>query len=357
MTPPVPADLVKCVVWDLDDTVWEGVLAEGGATTLRPGVAELIRTLDARGILHSVASKNEPGNALERLRTFGLDEYFLYPQVSWTPKSELVRAVADQLNINVNTLMFVDDSPFERAEVADAYPQVRCVDSAELAGLADRPELNPPASADARDRRLLYRRDEQRRRHEESFAGPRTDFLRSLGMTLTIAPATAADLARAAELTQRTHQLNTTGLTFSATELEELLDRPDQTLLTMSLTDRFGSYGTIGVVLLGLHPREWRIRLFLMSCRVMGRNVGGAVLTHLARTADEAGLTLTADFLANDVNRPMYMVYRLAGFRDAGDTGQVRRLSLAGTAGREFPDYLDIDCHPYRIIDPSLSPS
>ncbi|MBM2620368.1 HAD-IIIC family phosphatase [Actinoplanes sp. LDG1-06] len=357
MTPPVPADLVKCVVWDLDDTVWDGVLAEGGAATLRHGVADLIRTLDARGILQSVASKNEPANALERLRQFGLDEYFLYPQVSWSPKSELVRAVADQLNINVDTLMFVDDSPFERAEVADVHPQIRCVDSADLAGLAERPELNPPATADARNRRVLYRRDEQRRRHEESFEGPRTEFLRSLGMSLTIAPATPADLDRAAELTQRTHQLNTTGLTFAAEDLRELLGAPDQTLLTMSLTDRFGSYGTIGVALLGLHPGEWRIRLLLMSCRVMGRNIGGAVLTHLMHTADAAGLALTADFLPNDVNRPMYMVYRLAGFSESGSaSGPVRRLTLSGTAARDFPDYVDVDCRPYRII-PHLSPS
>jgi FkbH-like protein len=344
MTPPQPVTPVKCVVWDLDDTVWEGVLAEGGGTALRPGVEALLRTLDSRGVLHSVASRNEHGRAMERLEKFGLAEYFLAPQIGWQPKSRMLRAIAEELNIAVDSLLFLDDSPFERAEVEDACPEVRVLDSADLTGLADRPDLDPPVTPEARERRQLYRRAEQRRAHEESFEGPRVEFLRSLDMRLTIAPAGPDDLVRAAELTQRTHQLNTTGLEFSAAELRELMDRDDQTLLVMSLEDRFGSYGTIGLVLLGLHDdTEWRIRLFLMSCRVMGRNVGGAVLTHLARTADTRGLALTADFLPNEVNRQMYMVYRLTGFKDTARRGPVQTLRLAPGAGRDFPDYLRVE--------------
>lgn len=343
MTAPQSDAPVKCVVWDLDDTVWEGVLAEGGGTALRPGVDTLLRTLDSRGVLHSVASRNEPGRAMERLEKFGLAEYFLCPQIGWQPKSHMLRTVAQELNISLDSMLFVDDSPFERAEVADACPEVRCLDSADLMGLADRPDLDPPVTPEARERRLLYRRAELRRAHEESFEGPRVEFLRSLDMRLAIAPAGLDDLARAAELTQRTHQLNTTGLEFSADELRDLMRRDDQTLLVMSLEDRFGSYGIIGLVLLGLHEREWRIRLFLMSCRVMGRNVGGAVLTHLARTADARGLVLSADFLPNEVNRPMYMVYRLTGFKDAARRGPVQTLRLPPDAGRDFPDYLQVE--------------
>lgn len=97
-------------------------------------------------------------------------------------------------------------------------------------------------------------------------------------------------------------------------------------------------------MLLGRQPGESRIRLFLMSCRVMGRNVGGAILTYLARSADARGEHLTADFLPTEVNRPMYLVYRLAGFQETTEgAGPVRRLRLAPDTGRNYPDYLQLD--------------
>ncbi|WP_327004485.1 HAD-IIIC family phosphatase [Dactylosporangium sp. NBC_01737] len=336
---------MKCVVWDLDDTVWSGILAEGGGAELRPRLAEILTALDERGVLHSIASKNEPQRAMARLRELGVADYFLYPQISWQPKSELVQAIAKALNIGLDTLLFVDDSPFERAEVAHVCPQVRCVDAADLHELLALPGLAAAVTPESRNRRLMYRQEETRRAYEETFEGPRNDFLATLGMRLTIAPATVDDLLRAAELSQRTHQLNTTGLTFSADELAALLPRADQALLTMSLEDRFGSYGTIGIVLLGLDDNEWRIRLFLMSCRVMGRNIGGAVLAYLAQQASTHGRILTADFLPNDVNRPMYMVYRLAGFVETGDGGSgelVRRLRLRPGAGPAVPPYVEL---------------
>ncbi|WP_100839945.1 HAD-IIIC family phosphatase [Kitasatospora fiedleri] len=337
-----PAATVKCVVWDLDETLWEGVLAEGTAGGLRPGVLETLRSLDRRGVLHSVASKNEPARARDRLEQLGVAEYFLCPQISWEPKSALVAAVAEQLNLGLDSLVFIDDSAFERAEVADVHPQVRCLDSTAAAELADLPGFDPPVTAEAAGRRRLYREAEVRRDYEESFQGPRAEFLRTLGLRLTVAEATPDDLLRAAELTERTHQLNTTGLVFDAAELAALIPRPDQTLLVITLEDRFGGYGTVGVVLLGTDETQWRIRLFLMSCRVMGRNVGGAVLALLAREADARGLDLTADFLANDVNRPMYMVYRLAGFEEIGREGEVQRLRLRSGAGRANPDYVEL---------------
>jgi FkbH-like protein len=333
---------VKCVVWDLDDTLWEGILAEGGAAELRPGVAELLKTLDQRGVLHSIASKNEATRARARLSELGVAHYFVISQISWQPKSSLVASIAKRLNIGLDTVVFIDDSPFERAEVTDAYPEVRCVDGQDLTDLADRPEFDVPVTAEAAARRHLYQEAETRREYEESFEGPRSLFLASLDMKLTVRPATPQDLLRAAELTERTHQLNTTGLVFSAAQLAESMTRPDQILLVAALTDRFGDYGTVGVILLDANAAQWRIRLFLMSCRVMGRNIGGAMLAFLAREADARRVDLTADFLANDVNRPMYVVYRLAGFEELERHGDVQRLRLRAAAGRVIPDYVDL---------------
>ena len=105
----------KCVVWDLDNTLWNGILIEEGlqALTLKPGVVDVIKALDSRGILQSVVSKNNAADGLQALEAFGISEYFLYPQISWGPKSEGIRSIARKLNIGMDTFLFVDDSQFE----------------------------------------------------------------------------------------------------------------------------------------------------------------------------------------------------------------------------------------------------
>ena len=177
-----PSRQIKCVVWDLDDTVWEGTLAEGGAGRLRDGIAEFLATLDSRGILHSIASKNSAGHALARLRELGVADYFVSPQISWRPKSDLLKEIAGALNIALDSLIFIDDSPFERAEVEFTHPMVRCVDADHLDDLLQWPEFDIPVTAEGRDRRMMYRQAEARSSYEASFAGPRSDFLASLQM-------------------------------------------------------------------------------------------------------------------------------------------------------------------------------
>lgn len=343
MTERQPATKVKCVVWDLDGTLWEGVLAEGGGSRLRAGVRETVLELDRRGVLQSIASKNELEPALRQLDRLGLMKYFLLPQISWDAKSVLIERVAAGLGIAVNAVAFVDDSPFELAEVADALPEVRCYDLDDLAGLTDRSEFDVPVTVEASRRRHMYQEASTRQAYEVGFVGPRSEFLRSLDMRLSVRKTRSEDLVRAAELTQRTHQLNTTGLQLSADQLAHLIDDPDSLVWSISLTDRFGDYGVIGLVVVALEKRQWRIRLFLMSCRVMGRNVGGAVLALLAERASAAGRDLVADFRRNAVNRQMYLVYRLAGFADDGEVEGTRQMRLGRAATLTVPEYLELD--------------
>src|ERR1700722_11190853 len=103
---------VKCVVWDLDNTVWDGILLEGGDVRVRPEAASLIRTLDQRGILNSVASRNDQGAAMAALERAGLAEFILCPQISWNPKSDSVAAVASALNIGLDAIAFIDNQGF-----------------------------------------------------------------------------------------------------------------------------------------------------------------------------------------------------------------------------------------------------
>ena len=177
-----------------------------------------------------------------------------------------------------------------------AHPEVRCASAEALPALLDRPDLQPAhVTEDGRRRRQMYQREAQRRQEEEAFVGPRIDFFRTLGMALTIAPATEADLERAAELTVRTHQLNTTGLTCSPAELAVLARSPAHRLLICQLADRHGDHGRIGLVLVAVGRDVWTIKLLLMYCRVLSRNLGSTLITSLLRRARAAGVRLEAE--------------------------------------------------------------
>ena len=338
---------IKCVVWDLDDTVWDGILLEDRKVTLRPHVVHILETLDGRGILHSIASRNDRDLALAKLKEFGLDEYFLYPQINWGSKAASIARIAQDLNIGLDAIAFVDDQPFEREEVAFVHGQVLCLDSALLDGVLDRPELNPRfVTEDSRLRRQMYRADIERNRVEAEYVGPKEEFLATLGMRFTIASCREEDLKRAEELTVRTNQLNATGYTYSYEELDELRRSPRHELLIASLEDRHGSYGQIGLTLIEKGQEVWTIKLLLMSCRVMSKGVGTLLLHHIQRRARDAGVRLRAEFVANDRNRQMLITYRFAGFKEVERLGEVILFENDYSAVQPPPPYVDL-----RIVD------
>ncbi|HEU5072746.1 MAG TPA: HAD-IIIC family phosphatase [Polyangiaceae bacterium] len=334
----------KCVVWDLDDTLWEGVLLEGGGGRLRPGARELIQELDRRGILLSIASKNDADLALAALDKFGLREFFLYPQVHWGPKSTSIRAIASQLNIGLDALAFLDDQAFERDEVSFAFPEVLCLDSRDLAAIEQLDALKPRFITDeSRLRRKMYASDAVRADAERGFEGTPEQFLASLGMRFSVARAKEDDLRRAEELTFRTNQLNTTGYTYGYDELARLIASDDHLVLVASLDDRYGTYGKIGLSLVERGSAAWTIKLLLMSCRVMSRGVGTVMLRHIMNGARRAGVRLLAEFVDNGRNRAMYVTYKFEGFRTVEQRNGAEILEADVTSSRQYPPYLELD--------------
>jgi FkbH-like protein len=334
---------VKVVVWDLDHTIWDGTLLEDETVELRPGVAEIVRALDERGILQSVASKNEHGRAMDRLRALGLADYFLHPRIDWNAKGQNVLAIQKALNVGIDTFLFVDDQPFEREEVRFMAPEVRVWDAADLSGLLDAPELNPEfLTDDARNRRQMYMADIARQQAEEEFVGPTEEFLATLDMRFTLAPCTEADLQRAEELTVRTNQLNTTGYTYDYDELNAFRTSPGHLLLVAGLDDRYGSYGKIGLALVEKAPDFWTIKLLLMSCRVMSRGVGTIMMSHVMAQAKAAGARLRAEFKPNGRNRMMYVTYKFGGFREVAQDGDLVLFEHDLETVQPFPPYVQV---------------
>lgn len=338
---------VKVVVWDLDDTVWSGVLLEDERVTLRPGVVEVVRTLDERGILQSVASKNDHDAAMAKLRELGLDEYFLYPQINWSSKASSIEEIRRSINVGIDTLAFVDDQPFEREEVSHSHPEVLCIDAAALDGLLEMPEMNPDfVTDDSRIRRRMYQADIRRDAAAQEFVGPTEEFLATLGMRFTLSRCGEEDLQRAEELTVRTNQLNTTGYTYSYDELNALRQSPDHLLLAASLEDRYGTYGKIGLALVEKGAEAWTLKLLLMSCRVMSRGVGTIMMNHLMMLAREAGVRFRAEFRHNGRNRMMYVTYKFGGFREVEQHGDLLVLEHDLREVQPFPGYVEVRVEP-----------
>lgn len=336
--------MAKCVVWDLDDTLWRGTLSAGDDVVLEPRVLETIRTLDERGILQSIASKNNHDDAFRKLGELGIAEYFLYPQINWNSKSSSITELQTKLNIGLDTFVFVDDQEFERDEVAFVHPDVETVDAADLLLLPSLPRLSPAhVTEDARRRRLMYQQDEQRDRSELAFQGPRDEFLGSLGMVLTISRAGGDDLLRLEELTHRTSQLNSTGIHYSYDELEKLIPDPDHDLWVCELSDRYGSYGKIGMALVEKSGDRWTIALLLMSCRTVSKGVGTVLLQFLVKEAAARRVRLFARFRRTDRNRQMLLTYRLANFHVVSKDGADHLFENDLAIVRDYPDHVKVD--------------
>lgn len=339
---------IKCLVWDLDNTLWDGTLLEDGEVSLREGVLDVIRELDRRGILMSIASKNEPGDALNMLSRLGVGEYFLVPQIGWGSKAESIAEIARLLNIGLDTFAFIDDQPVEREEVLFHHPEVRVYDASVYRDLPGLPEFTPRfVTEDSTRRRLMYQEDQKRKEEEERFGGASEEFLKTLDMKLTISPVKEGDLERVEELTLRTNQLNSTGLTYDYEELRRLIASPRHLFLIAGLTDKFGSYGKIGLMLAeksdSKDPPTLTVKLLLMSCRVMTRGVGSALLVHLTKLARAEGRELLADLKSTGRNRIMYITYKLMGFEEISQDGDRYLLKYKG-GEREYPEYLEVDC-------------
>lgn len=335
---------VKCVVWDLDGTIWDGVLLEDARVTVRPGLADIIRRLDDVGILHSISSKNDHDLAMERLAEAGVADYFLYPQINWNPKSDSIRHVAKSLNIGTDTLAFVDDQLFELAEVAHSLPEVLLVPACEIAEAVGRPEFRPRfVTSESRQRRHMYQAGAARDAAEQAYVGTSEEFLGTLGMRMRIRPAGPGDLPRAEELTLRTSQLNSTGRTFGFEELDTLRTSPGHLLLIASLDDKFGTYGTIGLALTQTSGPVWRLQLLLTSCRVVSRGAGTVLLNHVMRLASAAGARLAAEFVHTGRNRMMYLTYKMAGFSEIGEADGTVLLESPLDHIQPVPAYLELE--------------
>lgn len=334
---------IKCVVWDLDNTIWDGILSEDKEIHIKDGVVDIIKELDRRGILQSISSKNDFHAGKEALEKLGLWEYFIYPEINWNGKSQAVGNIAKSINIGINTLAFVDDQEFEREEVQFTHPEVMCIDAADMYKILDMDRMMPNyVTTDSKNRRKLYQSDIVRNQLEEKFTGTKEEFLRTLGMKLTLSCGEEGDLQRMEELTVRTHQLNSTGYVYSYDELKGFIDSDNYDLLVAQMEDKYGDYGKIGLALIEKQKDCWELKLLLMSCRVMAKGVGNIFMNTILNRAREHKVAFRAQFVPTDRNRIMYITYKFNGFKEVSEQEGIVMLEADMSYERSIPDYVTL---------------
>jgi methoxymalonate biosynthesis protein len=332
--PPPGAGLIKCVVWDIDNTLLNGVYLESGDSppAADPVVAAALAEFAARGIIHAIASKNPQEAAAHTARVTGRE--FAAVECGWGRKSDAVARIAASLGVSTDALAFVDDDPYERAEVGTALPEVLVLAPEEVTEAASWPEFGVTAvTEEARRRGEMYAARRRRQDAERAFGGSREEFLRSAGTQVTIAAADPADVPRLHELAARTRQFNSAGQTVPEAEFAALIASAGASVVTVWLRDAFGDDGIVGACVTS-HDADggWTVRLLAMSCRAMGRGVIGALLAWLTRAAARAGAREVAvPCVLTERNVPLRLALASAGFR-AGPGSGPEPVFLAGPA-------------------------
>ena len=338
------APYIKCLIWDLDNTLWDGVLSEDGpeGIRLRPEAVETLKMLDRRGILHSIASKNDASAVMLVLQSLGLAEYFLVPQIGWGPKSAAVDRIAAALNLGTDSFAFVDDAVYEREEVRAAHPDVRIYTEKDIKDLSGRPEFSPLVSSESAARRQSYLAESRRTADAASFEGDAEAFLRSCGLELTLRRLTpgAPQEARCLELTARTNRLTLAGRRYTPEAFRELM--ADVEVYAVSAADRYGDYGTVGCLALRPGPTA-EVTELVLSCRVAKKRCEQSLLLAVAERLRAKGSTMLT-VLAVDTGRNTFLFEALDGgpfCRDRLSESSVRYTLMLNA---RLPS--DLFCHP-----------
>ncbi len=350
----------KVLVLDLDNTLWGGIVGEVGALNVQLGDSpdgaayrafqEYLRQLARRGVVLAVCSKNNPADAREPFEqhpdmVLRFADFAAF-EASWDPKPTAIRRIAQTLRLGLDSFVFFDDSPAEREQVRQALPEVEVVevpsDPAEYVRALEEGlwfETNL-LTLDDQQRGTQYQAEQQRRAAQADAAGL-PEFLTSLDMRATVRPIDEPDMQRVVQLLGKTNQFNLTTRRHTAEDVRRLLAQDGALGLTVRLTDRFGDYGLIALVLALPEDRApceaLRIDTWLMSCRAIGRTVEEYVCNALVAQARRRGYRrLFGEYIPTAKNGLVADLYPRLGFVPAPQTSAgVQRFVLDLTAERE----------------------
>lgn len=327
----------KCLVLDLDNTLWGGVVGEDGIDGIRlsveaPGNSFLafqqaVKDLHDRGVILAINSRNNPEDAMAVIRTHPnmllKEQHFAAFRMNWADKAQNLKEIAEELNIGLDSLVFLDDDPTNRALVRSLLPQVEVPelpsDPREYARfLASLPYFPSAAATDEDQMRGNLYVTERLRRSEEERHASKEEFLASLGLSLVVHEDDASAATRLSQMSGKTNQFNFDKRPFAEEELRAFVESPLHRVFHGRLSDRFGDYGIVAFAVAENRGGEWHLPALLMSCRALGRGVEEAFFGAVLEKAREAGAKrITIAFTEAERNQPA-RTFRDAHFKENG---------------------------------------
>ncbi|MBC7814858.1 MAG: HAD-IIIC family phosphatase [Burkholderiales bacterium] len=333
----------KCLVVDLDNTLWGGILGDDGIDALEveegdhgdayAKFQQAVAALGRQGIILAICSKNDDANVrqcfAQRRMPLSLEDFSIVV-ANWEPKDRNIRHIVQTLNIGDDSVVFVDDSAFEAGLVAKHLPKTRVlhldgdpalyVETLLRQGWFDRPSL----TEEDRSRNKLYATEEKRTVLSASFSSME-DYLHDLNLQVRVFPVTAREVHRVAQLTQRTNQFNLTTIRLSESELSARISDPDMLNLAIEAQDRFGSYGVVGAVFGRRSGNSLTLENFVLSCRVFSRSIEHFVLSEVVDIARDMQCgRLVGHYLSSSKNQNFSNFYLDAGFSPIDADSDVR---------------------------------
>lgn len=325
----------KLVIVDLDDTLWGGIVGDDGWENLRLGGHDYIgeayidfqlalKALSNRGVLLGIASKNDESIALEAIdkhpeMILRRDDFADW-KINWNDKVQNIVEMVDELNLGLQSVVFLDDNPVERSWVRESLPEVLVLELPEDKMLYSSTLLSlrcfdtPSLSSEDLGRTRMYTTERKRKDLEKSTRSI-DEWLRSLEIRVSIETLNESNLKRAAQLLNKTNQMNLSTRRMTEKELAEWAGQRNRRLWLLRVSDKFGDSGMTGMVSLQLEDHEGRIVDFILSCRVMGRKVEEAMISRVYKHARSAGLEqIYADYIPTRQNRPCFNFWSRSGF-------------------------------------------
>jgi len=354
----------KCIVLDLDNVLWGGIIGEDGIEGIKLGIdspgnaykdfQRVLLSYYNRGMLLAINSKNNLEEAMKAINEHShmvlREKHFVAIRINWQDKVQNMVEIAKEINIGLDSMVFVDDNVREREQVKQALPQVLVVD------LPSSPFLYRQTLENMNDFNVLALTEEDKTRGEMYHAKKKReelresissleDFLKSLKIKIVIKFDDHMNIPRIVRMVNKTNQFNLTTRRYTDAEIAKMKREKERfKIYSMQVSDRLGDEGIVGVAIVRKEPKTWTLDSFLLSCRVIGRKVETAFLAKIVEDAKEYDVTtLVGEYIPTPKNALVKSFYADHGFEELEQERDIHRWKLDLTKSKvEMPKWLDV---------------
>lgn len=281
---------IKLVIWDADNTLWNGTVyyKDKDNVTLKPGTGAALKEITKRGIKNTLCSKNYYEDVEKTLDKFEIKKYFDSPEVNWELKSDNIKKLIKKFNVLPSEVCFVDDDPFQRAEVLSQIPNLNAIELKDPLDILNLPEFRlENETEEDKERVKLLKEQRNREEAEKNNKDDYNEFLKNCNINMLIRPIEEKDWERVVQLFNRTNDLTTTGNRYELEKLKNSYKNKEIEIMVAELKDKFGNYGLIAETIIDTRTENWEIKDLTVSCRTMGRGIGSALLISIMHYAKE----------------------------------------------------------------------